>query len=290
MICRNCGGEIPEGKMFCPYCGTEVQLVPDYSTIDMMAEQKLLEEEDPEEENTAVRRRRHPAVTVLLAVLILIGSGAAVFGLIRLIDYHNLGRFGYQKTQALQLMEAGKYKEALSASERALALSPQSADMKRLSADALNSLGRNEEAAGLLTGLIEEGHADADTYEALIKIRISEGDADAVAALVKESEDETLYARYGEYLAEIPEFSLDKNTVYDPGTRLKITAAGYGKIYYTLDGSQPTENSTLYSGSIPLEPGASHVRAIFINEKGVVSETADAFFTVRSETESTSSI
>ena len=290
MICRKCGEEIPEGKMFCAYCGTEVQLVPDYSTIDMMAGQKLLEEDEDEAESSPEVKKRHPAVTALMTVLVILGTGAAVYGLIHLIDYRNLSRFGYQKAQAEKLLDAGKYKEAIAAADRALELSPGSTDMRLVSAAAMTALGQNDEAASLLTDLIENGQNDAETVEMLIKIKISGGDADAVAALVEASGDETLKARYGEYLAAMPEFSLDKNEIYDPGTRLKITAEGYGRIFYTLDGSQPTENSTLYSGSIPLEAGASHVRAVFINEKGVVSDTADAFFTVRSEAESSPSL
>ncbi|XCP83664.1 chitobiase/beta-hexosaminidase C-terminal domain-containing protein [Roseburia hominis] len=34
MKCMNCGAEIPEGRLICPGCGREVQIVPDYNPLD----------------------------------------------------------------------------------------------------------------------------------------------------------------------------------------------------------------------------------------------------------------
>ncbi len=30
MKCENCGFEIDDGKLYCPSCGYEIQLVPDF--------------------------------------------------------------------------------------------------------------------------------------------------------------------------------------------------------------------------------------------------------------------
>ena len=34
MRCTHCGADIPDGQMFCPECGAEVQIVPDYNPLD----------------------------------------------------------------------------------------------------------------------------------------------------------------------------------------------------------------------------------------------------------------
>lgn len=40
MKCRYCGRQIPEGMLYCEYCGNEVRIVPDYNPLDeMLAEQ-----------------------------------------------------------------------------------------------------------------------------------------------------------------------------------------------------------------------------------------------------------
>lgn len=36
MKCMNCGADIPEGRMRCPRCGQEIQIVPDYNPLDEM--------------------------------------------------------------------------------------------------------------------------------------------------------------------------------------------------------------------------------------------------------------
>ena len=36
MKCRNCGHEIPDGKLYCEFCGVEVQIVPDYNPLEDM--------------------------------------------------------------------------------------------------------------------------------------------------------------------------------------------------------------------------------------------------------------
>ena len=43
-ICSQCGAQIPDGEVFCPECGKEVQLVPDYETMGSRMQQ---EEERP---------------------------------------------------------------------------------------------------------------------------------------------------------------------------------------------------------------------------------------------------
>ena len=34
MRCTHCGADIPDDQMFCPVCGAEVQIVPDYNPLD----------------------------------------------------------------------------------------------------------------------------------------------------------------------------------------------------------------------------------------------------------------
>ena len=34
MICKNCKTEFPDDKVYCPKCGTPVQVVPDYNVLD----------------------------------------------------------------------------------------------------------------------------------------------------------------------------------------------------------------------------------------------------------------
>lgn len=64
--------------------------------------------------------------------------------------------------------------------------------------------------------------------------------------------------------ADSPVFSLEDG-FYDVGTELKISAYPWQKIYYTLDGSVPSENSMVYSGSITLQD-ASDNENYYVNQ------------------------
>lgn len=53
MKCRNCGYEIPEGELYCEYCGKEVQIVPDYNPLEDMLTAQIkvsLDGEDAQED------------------------------------------------------------------------------------------------------------------------------------------------------------------------------------------------------------------------------------------------
>ena len=48
--------------------------------------------------------------------------------------------------------------------------------------------------------------------------------------------------------------------------------AEFGHIYYTLDGTEPTTQSSLYREPISLDKGETLLTAVAVNEKGMVSD------------------
>ena len=45
--CSQCGAPLPEGELFCPECGQEVQLVPDYETMGSRLQEQQRSGERP---------------------------------------------------------------------------------------------------------------------------------------------------------------------------------------------------------------------------------------------------
>ena len=63
-------------------------------------------------------------------------------------------------------------------------------------------------------------------------------------------------------------------------TVLYIESQGEGAVFYTLDGTEPTEKSNLYSGPITLRPGIYTIKAFFINRYGLKSNTVTGAYKI----------
>lgn len=76
-----------------------------------------------------------------------------------------------------------------------------------------------------------------------------------------------------------PEFNLPTGG-YSYYIKVEITSEVPGKIFYTLDGSMPDENSLLYEGPINLGKGLTVVRAYVMDEDGNSSEVASEIYEI----------
>lgn len=46
MKCSKCGRDVEDGKLFCPVCGTEIQWVPEYNTLETILQQQQIKEQE----------------------------------------------------------------------------------------------------------------------------------------------------------------------------------------------------------------------------------------------------
>ena len=80
---------------------------------------------------------------------------------------------------------------------------------------------------------------------------------------------------------EAPEINPSSGN-YSSETYITITAESGAKIYYTTDGTTPTEESSLYTGQIEMERGNTVLSAIAV-KNGVVSPVATAVYNLEIE-------
>lgn len=210
----------------------------------------------------------------IIILLIFVGVGALISSSIK-----RNNSYDYQKNMALERASLGRYEEAIEYMVRAIELgeSPEKKSVDSLTlAEYYMSCKRNDEAIILLESLI---HADTETveeaYAKLIIIYEKQKDYEDINRLLENCENETVLARFQQYIASEPIFSMASG-VYDKVMPLKITANAAGKIYYTLDGSTPSTSSYQYTAPIMLESGKYEIQAIFINELGIESEVVSA--------------
>lgn len=283
--CKNCGAEIPDGEVVCPICGAEVQLVPDYdgAGLDPLPKETAASDKpkDAVHETAAESKKRmHPARIALKVILGVLIAAGLFCGFRRLVSFQDAESYSLQKKEAERLLAAGNANAALAFAERAEALRPASVDIRTLKARILGASGDNAGAEKILKELIKDGNFDDSTVSALADLYIKEGSTDSVAPLLYEYGSDTLMKSYSAYISEPPSFSLTDGNTYAYGTKLVLSGAG--TIYYTTDGTEPDEKSYQYTSPIILPEGEVTVKAICINENGIVSDPAEASYTVTS--------
>ena len=291
MICRNCGSEIPEGKLYCQFCGEEVQLVPEYSSVDMQRLKKRLEMEELEREERARRmeaeareqkKRMKPwmrVLCVLMIAVIALALSASAWYLIRRQNLHNAA---YLEKEAQRAASEGRTDDALAYLDQAIEVKEDhSADLSLKKAALLVSANRLPEAVDLLEVLYVEYDSSERVLRALLDTLDQAGENQRAAELVRRSKSEAILRDYAVFLAEPPKMSLTNGNTYAFGTMLSMTAEGEGVIYYTKDGSVPDERSYRYVEPILLDTGTNRIKAVYINTKGVASRVTASVYNVK---------
>lgn len=286
MKCENCGAEIPKGDLYCPICGAEVRLVKDYSTIDTMLDEKKRKEQEEEKERLEEearlleeQRQKRPKVSTVIVKIILTALATAALGyiIVTRLNAETGSSYIFQKNAAVRAFNSGEYDSALTMAKSA-AKKRDSTEIRLLEARIDAARGDTQTAEEILTRMLSEDEGREEAAEELLKIAIDEKDYQTVADRLSQSDFQSLRKKYARYLSEKPEFSLISG-IYSEGT--KITLKGSGTIYYTTDGSTPTEKSMRYIGNdIFLKNGDNTIKAISVNSYGVKSETATAVYHV----------
>lgn len=301
MKCPNCGYEMPEGVLYCEHCGEDIHIVPDFEpelelnmeqtmeqTISNVLEElhestagreevpepeEYLEEwpepEEYQEEWPVHKKRIWPKVLLVFLVLCGAAAGAAAW---YIKGYYSEE---YQIGRAEQYIMQGRYDEAITCYNRALELDGDNIELVFSLADVYLLKNNKVEYEYLLREIVRSGNATSEqlngAYAKLIAIYRDRGDYQTINDILLASENAELVSTYQAYIAREPEFSINEG-YYTSIQPLKLTAAGSGKIYYTLDGKQPTEESSQYTAPIIMENGDYIVKAYFVNERGIPSE------------------
>lgn len=285
MKCPNCGEEMAEGALYCEHCGEDIHIVPDFepelernieqsigSILEEMhtGKQEAIIEEKPEEDRQHKRKKRiWPKVLLVVVLLALAGGGGAAW---YIYGYYSED---YQIDKAVQYVTMGRYDDAISCYNRALELDSNNIELLFSLADVYLMKNNKVEYEYLLREIIKSENATAEqldgAYRKLIAIYRDREDYQTINALLVASQNETLIAAYQGYIARVPEFSINEG-YYTTIQPLKLTSDSAGKIYYTMDGSEPTEDSTQYTAPIILENGDYTIKAFVVNEKGIASD------------------
>lgn len=360
MICRKCGKEIQGNRLFCPVCGTEVQMVPEYERVDDELQKSIsrLKEEAWQTGNVArINREDEIPGTQSLKIpsslhakeesvqrkqregtgrkeaetdrdrkesvkpgsctedkkgsssskvemededgweefslekkvtakqkknRLIAGIAALSAGIVLLVAclvcflVFSVGQNSYQKQmeQAEKDWKSGNYESAITAFENAVSESDGAAErtkaLCRLAnlyveyGDENSAIYYYEEAADLKLLTNEDVSTLVNLYE-------NKADITAIRKLAEMYSNEETEALFEKHLLNQPIFNYKSGT-YNELLTVEITAANNETIYYTLDNTEATPQSTPYTGVLQIGEGRTVVRAVAVNTNGLISD------------------
>ncbi len=280
MVCMRCGTELEEGKMYCPVCGLEIQIVPDFEPEieeqindvlgDITDELIRSEKEEKKEirlEQEEKRRRKIRLLSAVAAILLVLLFFGGFFW------YRHIDSVETLLSRAQAAAQGKDYERAAECMLRAVELDGTDMDIRNLLGRYYLLAGENQNARTTFQDVIAIDRGNEEAYRNLIGIYEKEGDYAAINELIRSSDSNKIVNAFSKYIANPPQFSHEQGT-YGEMISLKLTANAAGTIYYTLDGSEPDRGSEVYTTPILLEDGIHTVRAFFVNAYGIQSETA----------------
>ena len=285
--------------MYCPVCGEEIIIVSDFEikledNIDVsalatttelpdlsgIAFKRDITKELNKEPSDIIVPKPKPKKTeqtakppfprrwaIVIGVAGLIFVGACVFAGVKIANYMSYDK---QFAKATKEFESGDLKQAIATGKHLNTLGNDEKG-KMLLADIYIADHNYDAAIAVLYDALNDYPQDVTLYDRIVECYKAENNSAGIHELISNSNDSTLALRYSDYVSIAPTFSLESGTYIEPDP-IKLSAPGEGTIYYTTDGSEPTEESLTYMGPIPLEIGKTTISAMFVNEKGIVSD------------------
>ena len=193
----------------------------------------------------------------------------------RLAEYIDLGE---------RYLEELNYEEAAVAFQKAVGIDPRNKEASAGLARAYEGAEQYEQAEAVYLDMTERFPSDGSFYQDLAELYVRLERLEDAKKLLEEAvartEDTSVQEMYERTRPKPPVFSLAAGT-YDTWQAVEISAEhGEEVIFYSLDGSEPDENSLIYQNPLILPSGTTVLRAKVINSMGYVSETASAEYQI----------
>ncbi len=275
MICPNCKSEIEDGKIYCPKCGKEIQLVPVYS----MLEEEILQDRIPPEEKTVRtqgeeisrprerhrRRRKRSHAWIFFLILLFAAIGAGIYFFVNYSFHHS---YSYQMSQAIDAYDAEEYDQALEYGKQALSLQKDDLDALLLIAQCYEGKKDYEKEEENLQTALKNYPEEEKVYRALIGCYTLSDSYDKLYYLAESCSSEDLQTLFEGYIVESPSVSVESGSYSEPLSIELTTEDSSLSIYYSLDGTTPSLSSDKYSSPIQIGDGEISLVAVAYDEDG----------------------
>ena len=299
MKCSNCGHDVQLGEAYCPFCGKEIRIVPDYNVLEddlsvMVEESKKMKQPLQKEKNTQDKVEEclekeeqttlnQPDKNTKKLIIILCSVVAAIFLIIIIYAFISTSQkahsFDFQYNKAVEYIDEEMYDKAGECLDKALDIDAKSEKAKLKLAELYLLQKKEAKAINQYLDLIELYPTKKTAYKELLHIYEDQKDTKAILKLVDTLTNKDIKAIFKNYIVKMPEFEVKPGT-YNKETDVTISASSNAQIYYTLDGTKPTTSSDLYSGKITLKEGSYTIRAIALNDYDISSKEKEGKFEI----------
>lgn len=274
MKCPKCHTEVERGSLYCPNCLTEIPWVKEFDSVETQLEKKK-QIMSAEKKPGKLRQLEKELLINPKKILLFAAIVAVLFGM---FCYRQLHTFSALYSKAEKYYAQGDYDRSIHAVEAALDKEPANLSANLLFASLLKEQGDTESAILVLKPMVNQYPDNVDAAAMLVEYLAAEHRTGDVRIFLKNCTNPEILEACKDYICETPIPSLPAGIYTSPQT-LEITA-DYDKIYYTLDGSMPNQNSTLYAGPIAIGEGTTVLNAFGINKNNISSDILSAKYII----------
>lgn len=288
MKCKKCGNEVDIGEVFCQRCGMAIQIVPDYNPLEDEIEANfdkkpskpaLRDEERRRLKREQARRKRQmqrAAILGGLALCILVISAGIYF----YIQYTKVHSFDYQYQLGMEYYQKEEYGSAIKYFSEALSYDRNNVEARLAASEAYSHLGDYDRTVELLLEVVNID-PNVTYYKKLMEACELADNTELMNRILKENQNNAIGQALRDYQVGELTVSLPAGEYHDYLELTLQDSQGGAVIYYTLDGSEPTEASNVYTGTIRIETvGKTTLRAVAVNEAGLKGEELNAVYTI----------
>lgn len=312
MKCAKCGAEIRPGCVYCSNCGQEAQIVTEINILEDDLLRSMLEEEEKSGSQTETlvsiektaektdqkphgtktasdsskkkkkrmleKKRKKARKTLVILVVLLIAALAVAFGV---MQYNHSNSVSYQLKKATEALDQKNYTSALQYAEYVLQLDSENEDALVLEGQIYVLMKQDAKAETVLLWVIDQNPSCKKAYEQLLSLYDSNNSYDQILALKSKVTDSKILSLFDQYLLAAPEIDKEGGN-YNEFLEVTLSVDGKGiDIYYTLDGSVPTDADKKYEDPIQIEEqGKTTLTAIAMDKNGKYSEPVSAEYNI----------
>ena len=286
MKCQKCGSPLVSGHLYCDICGAEYQIVPDFepeieksiaeslSDISTTFDESKSPKELKKKEHSVVKKV--PSFTKILGIVFV----CSVFLLLGVSQITNGN--SYKNKQAQDALQKQDYYKAAQIFHNLRKKNYQDAYWYIREAEVKMLLDEEEEAYYLALSALDVEENQEYAYEFLFSYLEQHGNYVVLMDYLKKCEYDSIKEKYREFLCELPRVSVESGN-YNETLVISFEKGYEGKIYYTIDGTEPTRQSKLYETPIKLGNGSHIIKAVYENKYQFLGEVISFEYHITSD-------